>query len=123
MGEPGKKHMFPCPVCTEPREVRVTKKGKPYLVCDPCGIKVFIRGPAGIKEFNRLAEHANRGGLISRMQDMEARYRLACPECGCKFWIERGLMKTSVMDGSLKGFRCPQKDCGGIAPWTKKDRR
>jgi len=51
---PNGKQMFPCPVCTEPREVRETKKSKPYLICDPCGVQVFVRGPAGIGEFNRL---------------------------------------------------------------------
>ncbi len=52
----GKKRMFPCPVYTEPREVRETKKAKPYLVCDPCGVQVFVRGPGGIGEFNRLLQ-------------------------------------------------------------------
>ena len=115
------KRLFPCPVCTEPREVRVTKKDKPYLVCDPCGIQVFIRGPAGIEEFNRLTERVSREGLISRMEETDAHYRLACPECGCKFWIEPELVRTSRFDGSLKGFQCPKKDCGGIAPWKTKD--
>jgi len=115
------KQMFPCPVCTEPREVRITKKDKPYFICDPCGIQVFIRGPAGIEEFKRLTGQINRDGLISRMREMEAQYRLTCPECGCKFWIEPGLIKTSGFDGSLKGFRCPKKGCGGIAPWKKKE--
>ena len=32
------KRMFPCPVCADPREVKLTKKDKPYVVCDPCGI-------------------------------------------------------------------------------------
>lgn len=50
------KSMFPCPVCTEAREVRLTKKDKPYVVCDPCGVQVFVRGPAGIAEFERLLE-------------------------------------------------------------------
>ena len=113
--------MFPCPVCTEPREVRSTKKGKPYLCCDPCGVQVFVRGPAGIAEFDRLCEQTSHDGLIDRIEEMEARYRLMCPECGSKFWIEPGLIKTSGFDGSLKGFRCPKKGCGGLAPWKKKE--
>ena len=52
------KRMFPCPVCTDPREVRITKKDKPYIICDPCGIQVFRSGPAGIAAFNRLVEWA-----------------------------------------------------------------
>ena len=111
------KQMFPCPVCTEMREVRVTKKDKPYLVCDPCGVQVFIRGPAGIEEFNRLLELTKGEALLERLREMAQRYRLTCPECGRRFWAEPQLAETSVFDGSLKGFRCPQKDCEAIVPW------
>ncbi len=114
-------HKFPCPVCTRPLEVRLTKKDKPYVTCDPCGVQVFVRGPAGIEEFNRLIERGTRSGLLDRLEEMERRYRLTCPECGCKFWIEPKLIKTSGFDGSLKGFRCPQKDCEAIVPWRKKE--
>jgi predicted RNA-binding Zn-ribbon protein involved in translation (DUF1610 family) len=106
---------FPCPVCTQPLEVRLTKKEKPYVTCDPCGVQLFIRGPAGIGEFRRLIEPGDRSGLLDRLTEMQHRYRLGCPECGSKFWIEPKLIKTSAFDGSLKGFRCPK--CGEIVPW------
>ena len=112
-------HKFPCPVCTDAREVKLTKKGKPYITCDPCGVQVFIRGPAGIDEFKRLIERGNRDGLLERLEEMERRYRLTCPVCGFKFWIEPKLIKTSTFDGSLKGFRCPK--CEEIVPWKKKE--
>jgi len=111
--------MFPCPVCTQPREVRVTKKDKPYFICDPCGIQVFVRGPAGVAEFNRLLKQANIDGLPTRLKEMEERYRLTCQKCRCEFWIEPGLIKTSAFDGSLKGFRCPEGNCGAIVPWKE----
>src|SRR5947209_12884206 len=100
------KRMFPCPVCISPHEIKLTKKNKPYITCDPCGVQLFIRGPAGIEEFNRLREWADGEGLLARIQEMERRFRLTCPDCGCQFWIERRLIKTSSFDGSLKGFRC-----------------
>jgi predicted RNA-binding Zn-ribbon protein involved in translation (DUF1610 family) len=111
---------FPCPICARSLEVRLTKKGKPYLTCDPCGVQVFIRGPAGIAEFERLIEQGNRDGLPERLAEMERRYRLTCPECGNKFWAEPELIETSVWNGSLQGFRCPQKGCGKIVPWGDK---
>ncbi len=112
------KRMFPCPVCMSPREVKTTKKDKPYIVCDPCGVQVFVRGPAGIDEFNRLLERGSRNGTLGRVEEMERRYRLSWPECGHGFWMERGLIKTSGFDGSLKGFRCPE--CGKTVPWEEK---
>ena len=114
------KRMFPCPVCTDPREVRQTKKGKPYVTCDPCGIQVFVRGPAGIAAFNRLSDQASEADLWTRIGDMERRYRLKCPECGGRFWIEPGLVKTSMFDGRLQGFRCPEKDCGAAVAWEEE---
>lgn len=111
---------FPCPVCARPIQVRLTKKHKPYITCDPCGVQMFVRGPAGIAEFERLVERGDRDGLPERLTEMERRYRLTCPECGNKFWIERELIKTSGFDGSFKGFRCPQKGCGEIVPWEGK---
>ena len=113
------KFKFPCLVCVGAREVKLTKKNKPYITCDPCGIQVFVRGPTGIAEFNRLIEQGERDGLAARIREMEDRFRLICPECGYEFWIEPRLIKTSTFDGSLKGFRCRQKGCGVIVPWEE----
>lgn len=112
-------HKFPCPVCTVTRPVKLTKKNKPYVTCDPCGIQVFVRGPQGIAEFNRLLERGEREDLPTRLKEIERRYRLTCPKCGTKFWAERKLVKTSGFDGSFKGFRCPQKSCEAVVPWEE----
>ncbi len=117
---PNGKRMFPCPACTNPREVRLTKKSKPYVTCDPCGIQVFIRGPAGIAAFERLVDRASDEDLWTRVKDVERRYHLTCPECGLQFWIEPELAETSIFNGSLKGFRCPQKNCDAIVTWEKE---
>jgi hypothetical protein len=115
------KKMFPCPVCMDPREVRITKKRKPYIICDPCGIQLFVRGPAGIAALNRLCERGEIKDLWTRFDEMEWRYHLKCPACGCHFWIEPELAKTSLFDGSLQGFRCPAKDCREVVPWKTKE--
>lgn len=108
---------FPCPVCMDPREVKLTKKNKPYITCDPCGIQVFVRGPQGIAEFKRLVERGESDGISARIEEMQRRYRLTCPKCGNKFWAEKRLMRTSGFDGSFKGFVCPAKSCGALVPW------
>jgi transcription elongation factor Elf1 len=113
-------HKFPCPVCTVTRTVKLTKKNKPYVTCDPCGIQLFVRGPAGIAELTRLLEQGERGDLPTRLKEMERRYRLTCSKCGCKFWAERKLIKTSGFDGSFKGFRCPQKGCETVVSWEEE---
>jgi len=112
------RRQYPCPVCTEPREVRITRKKKPYLVCDPCGVQLFIRGAAGISQFDGLVERAGSQDLWSRIAEMERRYRLRCPKCGTRFWAEPQQAKTSMFDGSLKGFNCPK--CAETVGWEKK---
>ncbi len=111
------KQMFPCPVCTQVREVRMTKKDKPYVICDPCGVQIFVRGPGGIAEFRRLLQTTNNDSLLTRLREIERRYRLVCQKCGQEFWAEPKLIKTSVFDGAVKGFHCPKKNCEAIVPW------
>src|SRR5438132_11385959 len=93
------------------------RKAKPYLICDPCGVQVFVRVLGGIGEFNRLLHRTNNDGLLARLKEMERRYRMTCPECGCRFWAEPKLIKTSIFDGGLQGFRCPEKDCDATVAW------
>ena len=114
------KRMFPCPVCLQTREVRITKKRKPYITCDPCGIQLFVRGPAGMAAFERIVERGDVEDLPTRLVEMERRYYLKCPACGRPFWIEPSLAKTSMFDGSLQGFRCPNKECREVVAWKPK---
>jgi DNA-directed RNA polymerase subunit RPC12/RpoP len=47
--------LYPCPLCGKNREVRQTKKAKPYYICNECGVQVFVRSPSGIQ---RMRENA-----------------------------------------------------------------
>lgn len=47
---------FPCLVCGTGLEIRLSRKEKPYCVCDSCGIQVFFRGQAGIRRLRELIE-------------------------------------------------------------------
>ncbi|MBZ5722087.1 MAG: hypothetical protein LAO03_17070 [Acidobacteriia bacterium] len=95
--------------------MRTTKKGKPYLICDPCGVQMFVRVETGIRRFEQLVADADRNHIWKRLADLEQRYQLQCPRCGKKFWLTTELIKTSWMNGTLEGYRCPEAECGGIA--------
>lgn len=47
--------VFPCPLCKTPLRIRLSKKYKPYLVCDDCGLQIFVRGNRGEKRLKQLA--------------------------------------------------------------------
>jgi DNA-directed RNA polymerase subunit RPC12/RpoP len=40
---------IPCFLCGRKLEKRTSKAGKPYFVCDPCGIQIFVRRMKGIE--------------------------------------------------------------------------
>jgi hypothetical protein len=48
----GKK--FPCPVCGVGAEIRLSRKEKPYCVCEPCGIQIFFRAKEGIRRLREI---------------------------------------------------------------------
>jgi hypothetical protein len=42
-----------CFLCEEPVPVKKTRKGKPYIVCDRCGLQTFVRYGKGIKALRK----------------------------------------------------------------------
>ena len=107
--------LFPCCVCGGAREVRTTKKGKPYMICDPCGVQMFVRVETGIRRFEQLIANADENNIWKRLAELEQRYQFECPKCRKKFWLTPELIKTNWANGKLEGYRCPDSACGGLA--------
>jgi len=53
-----------CPLCLEPdaAELRLDKRGRPYVRCGWCESTMFIRRPRGLTSLTYLAPHA--AGLL-----------------------------------------------------------
>ena len=47
---------IPCFLCGNLVEVKNTVKGKPYFICDPCGLQAFIRRPKGTERLREWME-------------------------------------------------------------------
>ena len=45
---------IPCLLCSKELQKRTDKNDKPYFVCDPCGMQIFIRGKQGIENLAEL---------------------------------------------------------------------
>lgn len=114
---------FPCPLCGQGLDVRQTKKKKPYVICDPCGVQLFVRSKAGMHIFEKLVSEADEGNIWKRLDDLQARYRLKCPECNKDFWIVPDHLKTSWVDGKFEGYRCPERGCSGVVNWDSKEKK
>ncbi|HKF52287.1 MAG TPA: hypothetical protein VKB26_08235 [Candidatus Acidoferrales bacterium] len=111
---------FPCPVCGEGLDVRTNKRNKPYVVCNRCGVQLFIRVEAGIRRFHELVERADFQNIWERLAELEGRYKLQCPKCRKSFWVSPDLIATSWFDGRFIGYRCPEEGCDGAAKPQKE---
>ena len=50
----------PCWLCGKPLDLKITKGGKFYLVCDPDGVQCFIRRAQGMERLKKLIKHLAR---------------------------------------------------------------
>ena len=58
--------MIPCFLCGNGLDVRKTKRGKPYFICDPCGLQAFVRREKGTSLLNKLLQSLNDANLLRR---------------------------------------------------------
>jgi hypothetical protein len=54
---------LPCFLCGNKLEKRTSKNGKPYFVCDPCGIQFFVRRKQGIARLEELLRGAEKNAI------------------------------------------------------------
>jgi ssDNA-binding Zn-finger/Zn-ribbon topoisomerase 1 len=111
---------FPCPVCLKPLDVRMSKRDKPYVICSHCGVQMFIRERAGIEAFGKLVAQGLKADVVTRVDQLEQRYRKKCPECGKPFWASPQLEERGFLDGKPSGYRCPQSGCKGVVEFDEK---
>jgi len=58
---------LPCLLCGNKLEKRTDKNGKPYFVCDPCGIQVFVRRKQGIGLLEEVFRNIRRAAIPFRV--------------------------------------------------------
>lgn len=104
--------LFPCPICGDALEVRESKKDKPYVVCNACGVQMFVRAETGIRRFEKLTNEASAQNIWGRLTELLQRYQKLCPKCGNKFWVTEQSRHTDWL-GELDGYTCPE--CGATA--------
>jgi len=90
--------MFRCPLCQRSLEIRETKKEKPYLTCDHCGLQMFVRYRKGIQ---RLEELSRKN--VSFMDNY-----IVCH--GCRIAVEKCSENVSEPFFVSSGIYCPVCD-------------
>ncbi len=92
------KDQINCFLCQRLLEVRTSKKNKPYLVCDDCGIQVFLRVEKGMKRLERLLQ-----GKVSFSDTF-----ILCRDC--RVAVEKCSKKISESLFRKAGIYCPECD-------------
>ena len=94
----------PCFLCGAKLDKRTDKNRKPYFVCNPCGIQLFVRRQYGIDLLQKLLRVSETNELPFRQRAEElARIQALLTEInGTKAQIERVESQT--------GFFFPDKD-------------
>jgi DNA-directed RNA polymerase subunit RPC12/RpoP len=57
---------LPCFLCGKELDQRTDKNRKPYFVCDPCGMQVFVRRKQGVENLERLIRELKRHSVPLR---------------------------------------------------------
>ena len=55
---------LPCFLCGRSLEKRMTKNDKPYFVCDPCGVQLFVRRKQGIERLERVLRASEQNAIL-----------------------------------------------------------
>lgn len=95
---------LPCLLCTAKLEKRIDKNRKPYFVCNPCGIQLFIRRQHGITLLKKLLRDVAKNEIPFRQRAEEVHkiQALLTEINGVKAQIERLELQ--------KGFFFPDQD-------------
>lgn len=62
---------LPCFLCGCHLEKRTSKNGKPYFVCDACGIQLFVRRKQGIEKLCKLIDELQHQEIYSHTRSPE----------------------------------------------------
>jgi len=95
--------VLPCILCGKQLDQRTDKNKKPYFVCDPCGIQLFVRRQQGIEKLAQLIRSLNEHDLPIR-QHAQSLYEVQA------ILSEIDGLKTEIkkLDGEI-----------GFSLWTK----
>ena len=89
-----------CPVCHGTLEHKLTRKNKPYFVCEQCGVQVFVRFQSGIDLLK--SSKADSGFPLNRY--------VVCRSC--QIAVPRSTKKLTKPLLAKSGIYCPE--CGKL---------
>ena len=98
---------LPCFLCGASLDKRTDKNLKPYFVCNPCGIQLFVRRPHGINLLNKLLRDAAKHEIpFKQRADQVYKIQALLTEIdGVKEQIKRLQSQISLLFGDADKIR------------------
>lgn len=102
------QNLIPCFLCGNGLRVKNSKRNKPYFICEPCGVQVFVRREQGILKLKALLLSISKSavnypgaqgrvtdlvGQINRLGELKAKLT--------EVQNKQGFMEFLTGDGSL----------------------
>ncbi len=91
---------FLCCLCEAEIEIRQTKKGKPYMICEDCGVQIFVRYQKGVRRLEQLS--SNQASLLEEF--------ILCRRCDVAVRNTSEKIQDPLFGD--RGFYCPE--CGEL---------
>jgi hypothetical protein len=90
---------LPCFLCGAKLDKRTDKNRKPYFVCNPCGIQLFVRRQYGIDLLDKLlrASEKNELPFKQRAEELAKMQALLTEIDGTRAQVERVRSQTSLL--------------------------
>ena len=110
---------LPCFLCGKQLNQRTDKNNKPYFICNPCGMQVFIRRELGIQKLADLIRNLKEGELplkthtqvlyevqaiLSEMDDLKAEIKRLDGEIGFFFIDQDKLRARKLLEARIENL-------------------
>ena len=109
--------VLPCFLCGKQLDQRTDKNNKPYFICNPCGMQIFIRRELGIKKLEELIRNLKEGELaLKKHAQVFMKCRPFFPRSTASRWKSSDWISKSVSSSSTK------TNCGPASCWKHASR-
>ncbi len=123
--------VLPCFLCGKQLDQRTDKNNKPYFICNPCGMQIFIRRELGIKKLEELIRNLKEGELplrkhaqvlyevqamLSEMDDLKAEIKRLDGEIGFFFIDQDKLRARKLLEARIENLLLQLEQLAGAKP-------
>lgn len=123
--------VLPCFLCGKQLDQRTDKNNKPYFICNPCGMQVFIRRGLGIQKLEELIRNLKEGeiplrkhaqvlyevqAILCEMDDLKAEIKRLDLEIGFFFVDQDKVRARKLLEARIENLLSQLEQIAGAQP-------